>query len=108
MRVSRSISCGQVVLEVLERRVSIGSPVYESDHIVILGWLDNQRDEEVLWKLLSQVLLLCNALAMPCSFRHLIWICIGQQLLLILSNRYAPEGQMSEKLQLSRNSCHSR
>ena len=45
----------QVVLEVLERRVSIGSPVYERGHIVVLGWLENQRDEEVLWKLLSQV-----------------------------------------------------
>lgn len=46
---------GQVVLEVLERRVSIGSPVFESGHIVVLGWLENQRDEEVLWKLLTQV-----------------------------------------------------
>ena len=45
----------QVVLEVLQRRVSIGSPVYERGHIVILGWLENQRDEEVLWKLLTQV-----------------------------------------------------
>ncbi|KAK9803748.1 hypothetical protein WJX73_000566 [Symbiochloris irregularis] len=48
----------QVVLEVLQRRVSIGSPVYERGHVVILGWLENQRDEEVLWKLLTQ---LCQA-----------------------------------------------
>lgn len=56
--VLRVLPAHQVVLEVLETRVSIGSAVYESDHIVILGWLDNQRDEEVLWKLLSQVRML--------------------------------------------------
>ncbi|KAK9801967.1 hypothetical protein WJX73_003033 [Symbiochloris irregularis] len=48
----------QVVLEILQRRVSIGSPVYERGHIVILGWMENRRDEEVLWKLLTQ---LCQA-----------------------------------------------
>ena len=40
--------------------MSIGSPVFEKGHVVILGWLENQRDEEVLWKLLSQVRHVCQ------------------------------------------------
>ena len=45
----------QVVLEVYESRVRTGGPVYEEGHTLVLGWCENQRDEETMWKLLSQV-----------------------------------------------------
>ena len=45
----------QLVLEVLEDNVKRGSDVYEKGHILVLGWVDNRRDEEVMWKILSQV-----------------------------------------------------
>lgn len=45
----------QLVLEVLERNVRQGSNVYETGHILVLGWVDNRSDEEVMWKILSQV-----------------------------------------------------
>lgn len=42
-------------LQTYERNVRTGSAVLESNHILVLGWCKNQRDEEVIWKLLSQV-----------------------------------------------------
>ena len=45
----------QVVLEVLEDNVKRGSMVYETGHFLILSLADNQRDQEVIWKILSQV-----------------------------------------------------
>ena len=45
----------QVVLEVYEARVRTGGAVYEEGHTLVLGWCENQRDEETMWKLLSQV-----------------------------------------------------
>ncbi|DBA72591.1 TPA: hypothetical protein ACH3X2_010343 [Trebouxia sp. C0005] len=47
----------QVVLEVLKNNVQRGSQVYEEGHILVLGFCDNQRDEELIWKILSQVCL---------------------------------------------------
>ncbi|KAK9800761.1 hypothetical protein WJX73_008207 [Symbiochloris irregularis] len=47
----------QLVLEVLEDRVKKGSAVYEKGHVLVLGWASNRRDEEVMWKILSQVCL---------------------------------------------------
>ena len=46
--------CRQLVLEVLEGNVRRGSSIYEKDHVLVLGWCDNRRDEEVMWKILSQ------------------------------------------------------
>ena len=45
----------QLVLEVLEDRVKKGSSVYEKGHFLVLGWVNNRRDEEVMFKILSQV-----------------------------------------------------
>lgn len=39
----------------LEDNVRTGSAVFEEDHFLVLGWCNNQRDEEVIWKILSQV-----------------------------------------------------
>ena len=33
-----------------------GSRVYERGHLLVLAWADAQRDQEVIWKILSQVL----------------------------------------------------
>jgi hypothetical protein len=51
----------QVVLEVLDRNVRKGSVVYESGHLLVLAWAENRRDEETVWKILTQVFhsLLC-------------------------------------------------
>ena len=38
-----------------EARVRTGGAVYEEGHTLVLGWCENQRDEETMWKLLSQV-----------------------------------------------------
>lgn len=43
------------MLQNLESNVRMGSRVFEQDHILVLGWCENQRDEEVMWKVLSQV-----------------------------------------------------
>ncbi|KAK9810370.1 hypothetical protein WJX72_009592 [[Myrmecia] bisecta] len=47
----------QVVLEVVESNVKRGSRVYEKDHVLVLGWCNNQQDLEVVWKVLAQVCL---------------------------------------------------
>eukprot|EP00891_Asterochloris_glomerata_P004631 jgi/Astpho2/4631/Aster-x0209 len=47
----------QLVLQVLEDNVKRGSRVFETGHILVLGYGENQRDEEVIWKVLSQVCL---------------------------------------------------
>ncbi|KAK9866656.1 hypothetical protein WJX84_009216 [Apatococcus fuscideae] len=47
----------QVILEVVERKVKRGSPIYEKDHVLVLGWGKNQLDQEMIWKLLSQLCL---------------------------------------------------
>ncbi|KAK9845991.1 hypothetical protein WJX81_007900 [Elliptochloris bilobata] len=48
----------QVVLQVLDDNVKRGSRVFESNHVLILGWCDSQRDLEVVQKVVSQ---LCHA-----------------------------------------------
>lgn len=45
----------QVVLEVLDRNVRKGSVVYEEGHLLVLAWAENRRDEETVWKILTQV-----------------------------------------------------
>ncbi len=45
----------QVVLEVLDSNVRRGSVVYETGHLLVLAWADNRRDEETVWKILTQV-----------------------------------------------------
>ena len=45
----------QLVLQVLDENVKQGSNVYEKGHLLILGWLANRKDEEIVWKVLSQV-----------------------------------------------------
>ena len=45
----------QLVLQVLDENVKEGSTVYEKGHLLILGWLDNRKAEETIWKILSQV-----------------------------------------------------
>lgn len=45
----------QLVLQILDTNVRQGSTVYEKDHLLVLGWLANRKDEEVVWKVLSQV-----------------------------------------------------
>lgn len=47
----------QVVLEVLEDNVKRGSPVYETGHVLILGWCKSQRDLETVRKILQQLCL---------------------------------------------------
>ena len=46
----------QIVLEILTENVSRGSEVYEKGHMLVLAWAVTQRDREVIWKILSQVL----------------------------------------------------
>ena len=48
--------CMQIVLEILTENVSRGSEVYEEGHVLVLAWAVTQRDREVIWKILSQVL----------------------------------------------------
>ena len=36
--------------------MSRGSEVYEEGHVLVLAWAITQRDREVIWKILSQVL----------------------------------------------------
>jgi hypothetical protein len=45
----------QAVLEVVEANVRRGSRVFESRHVLVLGWCSSQRDLEVVWKTLEQV-----------------------------------------------------
>ena len=45
----------QVVLQVLDANVRQGGTVFEDGHILVLSLADNQRDQEVIWKILSQV-----------------------------------------------------
>eukprot|EP00884_Botryococcus_braunii_P018197 jgi/Botrbrau1/5060/Bobra.37_1s0025.1 len=47
----------QVVLEVLDRNVRKGSFVYENGHLLVLAWAENRRDEETVWKILTQACL---------------------------------------------------
>ncbi|KAK9818136.1 hypothetical protein WJX72_007697 [[Myrmecia] bisecta] len=47
----------QLVLEVLEDNVKRGSKVYEKGHILVMGFCQNQRDLECVWKILSQMCL---------------------------------------------------
>ncbi len=39
----------------IEQNVRQGSRVYESGHVLVLGWCYSQRDLEVVWKVLEQV-----------------------------------------------------
>ncbi len=41
--------------EMIEQNVRQGSRVYESGHVLVLGWCYSQRDLEVVWKTLEQV-----------------------------------------------------
>ncbi|CAL8468748.1 g8288 [Coccomyxa elongata] len=50
----------QVVLQVVDENVARGSRVFETGHILVLGFCDSQRDLEVVQKILSQV---CQAYA---------------------------------------------
>lgn len=45
----------QVVLQVLDTNVRQGGMVYEDGHILVLSLAENQRDQEVIFKILSQV-----------------------------------------------------
>ena len=65
----------QLVLEVLESNVKRGSKVYETGHVLVLGWVDNRRDEEVMWKILSQVCDLTRHTSI--SILHWYWTFIG-------------------------------
>ena len=42
-------------MQVLQANVQRGSRVYERGHLLVLAWADAQRDQEVIWKILSQV-----------------------------------------------------
>eukprot|EP00884_Botryococcus_braunii_P022121 jgi/Botrbrau1/8593/Bobra.0380s0014.1 len=44
----------QVVLQVLEENVQRGSRVFETGHILVLGWCDTQRDLEMVQKIVQQ------------------------------------------------------
>ena len=44
----------QVVLQVLDANVRQGGKVYETGHTLVLSLADSQRDQEVIWKILSQ------------------------------------------------------
>ena len=44
----------QLVLQILDANVKEGSAVYEEGHVLVLGWVANRKDEEVIWKILSQ------------------------------------------------------
>ena len=57
----------QVVLQVLDTNVRQGGPVYEEGHILVLSLADNQRDQEVIWKILSQV---CRQIATSTFSAH--------------------------------------
>ena len=46
--------------QVLQANVQRGSRVYERGHLLVLAWAEAQRDQEVIWKILSQVRLLCS------------------------------------------------
>lgn len=48
-------------MQVLDANVRQGGPVYETGHILVLSLADNQRDQEVIWKILSQVSTLSTA-----------------------------------------------
>ena len=45
----------QLVLQILDANVKQGSAVHERGHVLVLGWVANRKDEEVIWKILSQV-----------------------------------------------------
>lgn len=44
----------QLVLAILDANVKEGSAVHEKGHVLVLGWVVNRKDEEVIWKILSQ------------------------------------------------------
>ena len=48
----------RVRAQVLQANVQRGSRVYERGHLLVLAWAEAQRDQEVIWKILSQVRLL--------------------------------------------------
>ena len=53
-------------MQVLQANVQRGSRVYERGHLLVLAWAEAQCDQEVIWKVLSQVRLLCSrALCCP-------------------------------------------
>ena len=60
----------QVVLQVLEANVKQGGGVYESGHILVLSLADNQRDQEVIWKILSQVTIISSSLYACLADKH--------------------------------------
>ena len=71
-------------LQNLENKVQTGSTVFEKNHVLVLGWCENQRDEEVIWKILSQVWThLANfgfwlyALTLPCCMLSSLWILLN-------------------------------
>lgn len=41
--------------EMIEANVARGSRVYETGHVLVLGWATSQRDLEVIWKTLEQL-----------------------------------------------------
>lgn len=45
----------QVVLQVLDTNVRQGGRVFEDGHLLVLSLAENQRDQEVIFKILSQV-----------------------------------------------------
>lgn len=51
------------VVQVLQANVQRGSRVYEREHLLVLAWAEAQRDQEVIWKILSQVHLLRSCAA---------------------------------------------
>ena len=51
----------QLVLQILDANVKQGSAVHEQGHVLVLGWVSNRKDEEVIWKILSQVGLQCSS-----------------------------------------------
>ena len=42
------------MLQILDANVKEGSAVHEEGHVLVLGWVANRKDEEVIWKILSQ------------------------------------------------------
>ena len=60
----------QVVLQVLDTNVRQGGKVYETGHTLILSLADSQRDQEVIWKIISQAsyVILSQRLALPLAF----------------------------------------
>ncbi len=61
--------------------MSRGSQVYEIGHILVLAWADTQRDREVIWKILSQVLNVSSSttakvMLLVLCYHALWWLCL--------------------------------